>query len=652
MANEIISEIRLELDKFRSDLKDAQKAGEDAGKKAGDGLGSNVEDALSKSFGGIKGKFLALAGTIAGAFTLKESIAAASEQESAINSLNSALALNGNYSAAASASFQTFASSLQKTTTAADEAIVQGGALIATMGKLSGETLQRATQASLDLAAALNIDQSTAFNMVAKAASGHTAALGRYGIQVKQSGDESRDFANALGQLETRFHGLAQMQANTFAGAMTLTKNQFGEVLESIGNIIIKSPTMIAILKTAAKAFEDLAQMITDFAANRDLIGELGKALVTFAGYVNTYLVVPIEFAFNIMRTGVLTIATAFTGLITVIGLVGSAINDFLIKPVVDFLGGALGKLVGLIDQDLGASIANFVAQSTQATTDGLKLIGDNAAIVTAQLAQQTADASAKTFDFDVAAASENYITKAGEFFATVTPPVQTGFQALSDAVKPGGVSLMDSFAAGFVGAAMKIGGSAEAIGKTMQNLGAQIFATIGTGVTNAFASMGAALVKGENGFAAFGKAMIGVLGDIAIQAGSTFISLGIAKAIASLGSDPSAYALIGAGAALAVLGGALKAYAGGGGGGGPAAVSSAGADASGGGVAASGGTGTAQSDQATSFNDTERGAVGTKVEVNVQGNVFDRRETGLMIADVLNESFGSNGVQLAGVST
>jgi hypothetical protein len=161
-------------------------------------------------------------------------------------------------------------------------------------------------------------------------------------------------------------------------------------------------------------------------------------------------------------------------------------------------------------------------------------------------------------------------------------------------------------------------------------------------------------MAKGENGFAAFGKAMVGVLGDIAIQAGSTFIALGIAKAIASLGSDPSAYALIAAGAALSILGGALKAYAGsGGGGGGPAsggAPSGASTSGGGGGVASSGGSGTAPADtQATSFNDSQRGEVGTKVEVNVQGNVFDRRETGLMIADTINEAFGSNGITFAG---
>lgn len=644
MANEILSEIRLELDKFRSDLKDAQKAGEEAGKKSGENMGGGIEDALSKSFGGIKGKLLALAGTIAGAFTLKESIAAASEQENAINSLNSSLAIAGHYTAKASQDFQNFASSLQKTTTAADETIIQGGALIATLGKLSGETLQRATQSSLDLAAALNIDQASAFNLVAKAASGHTAALGRYGITVKQTGNESVDFANALTQLEGRFKGLATAQTNTFSGAMTVTKNQFGEVLEAIGNIIIKSPTMITILKSAAGAFEKLAETISNFAKNRDLVGEVGKILVELGHTLVTYVVAPAEFLFNLFKTGVLATATMFTGLIQVISYVGQAVTDYITKPLVDFLGGALAGLVSFIDKDLAVSINKFVQSATQGVSDGYKTIGETAKFATDALATATGDASAKVFSFDAALAADGYVSKVGEFLDAVKPQLKTKFEAMATEVAP--VGMWASFTQGFKGASDAAVKDAAKIGETMANLGKQINATISTGVTNSFAAMGAAMQKGENGFAAFGKAMIGVLGDIAIQAGSTFIGLGIAKAIASAGTDPTAYALIAAGGALAVLGGALKAYAGGGGGG-PAAASASSPDV-GGGVAANGGSGAAPATQATSFNDTQRGEVGTKVEVNVQGNVFDRRETGLMIAETINEAFGSNGVTFA----
>jgi hypothetical protein len=182
---------------------------------------------------------------------------------------------------------------------------------------------------------------------------------------------------------------------------------------------------------------------------------------------------------------------------------------------------------------------------------------------------------------------------------------------------------------------------------KTFSDIGKAAQATLGQGLANSFSAMGAAMAKGQNGFEAFGKAMIGVFGDIAVQAGSTFIGIGIGKAVASGGTDPTAYALIGAGSALAILGGALKAYAGMSGGG-PATGSAP--SANGGGVAAGGGGGFAPVEtQATTFNnEQERKDVGTAVTVNVQGNVFDRRETGMHIADVINETFGSNGITFA----
>ena len=248
-----------------------------------------------------------------------------------------------------------------------------------------------------------------------------------------------------------------------------------------------------------------------------------------------------------------------------------------------------------------------------------------------------------QVFNFDASAKAEQYIAGMTTFVESVKPVVAANFKGVSDAAKTatGEPGFFDGFAQSFMDANAKMITSAK-------NLGAQIHATIGQGVSNSFAAMGAAMAKGENGFAAFGKAMIGVLGDIALQAGAMFISLGIAKAIASLGSDPSAYALIAAGAALSILGGALKAYAGGGGGGGPASAAPS-ASGTGGGVAAGGGSGSAPNeDNGQDFNDSQRGEVGTKVEVNVQGNVFDRRETGLHIADVINETFGSNGLTLA----
>lgn len=637
MANEIVTEIRLDLDKMRADLKQAVQEAKDAGEKSGKGLGEGLETGIGKALGGMKAAFAAAAAAIGGAFTLKESISAAIEQESAINALNSAMALSGTFSAGASQHLQDLASSLQKTTVFADETIVSGEALLVTMGKLSGQGLDRATKASLDMAAALGIDAAQAFNLVSKAATGHVEALGRYGVQVKKTGDDTLTFNNALDALEKKFKGFADLQTGTFAGAMAQTKNQFGEILESIGNIIIKSPTVIAVLNALAKAFAQGADAISKWADGRDIIGELGKALIVFGGYVNTYFIAPLEFAFNIIRTGVAATATMFTGLISIIALVGSAVTDFLVKPIADLVGGALGKLVSLVDKDMGASLTNFIQTATQATADGLKSIGDQAAVITTTLADSTTEAANKVFDFNVAGGIEKYLAQADEFFTAVTPPVVANFQKISDESKAalGSPTFFDNFAQGFKDAALRMIDDGK-------RLGAAINGVVNTGLTNSFAAMGAAMAKGQNGFEAFGKALLGVLGDVAIQFGTTFIAMGIAK---TLLFDPTGPLLIAAGASLAIIGGALKAFAGGGGG----VPSTGGAGGGGGGgVATGGGAAVDPNNQAVAFNEQERKDVGTKVEVNIAGNVLDRRETGMHIADVINETFGSNGITFA----
>jgi hypothetical protein len=156
-------------------------------------------------------------------------------------------------------------------------------------------------------------------------------------------------------------------------------------------------------------------------------------------------------------------------------------------------------------------------------------------------------------------------------------------------------------------------------------------------GVGNAFASVGRALVQGKNAFEAFGKAFIGILGGLAIQLGQFFIAKGIALSL-----DPttpgSGAGLIGAGIGLTVLGGVLQ------------ALGDGGASFSGGGFGGAGGGGTGDITGGAGpgqVPDLDRNR-GTEVAINIQGNVLDRRETGLEIATVLQEFFDTNDGVLA----
>lgn len=614
MSNEILSEIRLVLDGYRKDLKTAQDEGAAAGGKAGKDFGDGIEKNLNSAFSGIKSKLLGLAAAIGGAFTLKESIAAASEQEHAIQSLNSALALSGQYSEQVSNHFLDMAASLQKTTTAADETIVQGAALIQTMGQLSGPVLERATAAALDMAAALNIDVDTAFRKVGAAASGHVASLAKYGIQVKATGNDALDFSRALEQMETRFKGLAALQTNTFDGALKQTKNQFGEVLESIGNIIIKSPTMIRMLQSSARAFETMAESIANFAKGRDIIHEILQGAIDLGQGFTTYLVLPLELGFNILNLGFETLKFIFQGFIVAV-----ASGFGLITSILAPLGGKFAEV--------NTGLQSFVESSKATLAD----FGDKVVAANDQL-----------FNFDAAAKSEEYLAKLQEFSDTVTPVVASNFAGLAEtarlAMVPSFTQGWDFIVNGFNQAFSRVSLTSDKFKADLQNKLNTAFASFRDGVATSFASIGAALVKGENAFAAFGKALLGVFGDLAIQVGTFYFLLGLGNLFLN---PAAAAAQIGAGLALIVLGGALKAVAGGGGG---APATSAGG--AGGGGAAGGATGTAPAtNDVVAFKETKPQEPQTKIELHIQGNVLDRRATGLELVDVLNEAFGSNGL-------
>jgi hypothetical protein len=183
--------------------------------------------------------------------------------------------------------------------------------------------------------------------------------------------------------------------------------------------------------------------------------------------------------------------------------------------------------------------------------------------------------------------------------------------------------------------------GVSDQMAKDAKTLSASVNRSLGQGFVNAFASVGAALVNGENAFEAFGRAVLSSFGDILIMLGTQAIFASTAMIAAPLLFGLQGAAGVAAGLALITAGGALKAFAGGAGGGASAAA--------GGGVAAGGGGGfeggELDTGGITEVAELERETPGTTVTVNVQGNILDRRETGLEIAEVINETFGSNGV-------
>lgn len=643
MANQIVTEIVLDLDKLKGQLKDAEGEGAKSGKKIGDGFGGGFEGAASKALGGIKGQLLALAGAVAGAFTLKAVVAEAMDAEDATNSFAASLRAAGKLSAESLGDFQAYASALQKITTAGDDAIVKNAALLVSVGKLSGDGLKTATQASLDLAAGLNMDLSAAFELVSKAASGNVTALSRFGVRVRKTGDEARDFQTALQKINDTFGGMAESKVNTFGGAVAQLKNAFSDTLESIGNFIVKSPVVVALIRHLGKSFSELAESLANFGQQGDFFGAIIKQALAFGQVIVTYVVKPIEFAVHAVETLATFLTAVFAFLLSTLVDTGAAIGKYLIEPVRELITGPLAALVGFFDQDAGAAFKKFSDDGSKAIADLTAKTQRDLGFLQQATVSATADAANRVFDFDVASTSAAYIAKLQEVAANAAPFAAQIAENMNSAMQPPFQAGWDFIVNGFNSAFSKVSLTSEKFRNELQVRLNSAFASFRDGVANSFQVIGAALVKGENVFSAFGKAILGLFGDLAIQLGSFYFLLGIGN----LFLNPAAAAgQIAAGIGLTVLGGALKALAGGAGGG--ASTPSA---AAGGGVAAgdAGGLGATANSTATQASEVEREKPVTSVTVQVQGNILDRRETGLALAEVINETFGSNGVVFAG---
>ena len=245
---------------------------------------------------------------------LKQGVALAQVQEDAVNKLNTALKLSGQFSTAASKELQEYASALQQTTKFGDEAIIETAALIQSLGQLDKEGLKKATAATLDLSAALGIDLNAAALLVGKAAAGEVSSFSRYGLIIKKGADNAETFATALDAINKKFGGAAAEQVKTFSGAVAQLSNTYGDTLETLGELVTKNQFFTEAIKIVngfllelqgtIKGNEDqfrsllrngllqlvqfVSQALLPFleATERNLL-KLAKAAATFRGSIN-----------------------------------------------------------------------------------------------------------------------------------------------------------------------------------------------------------------------------------------------------------------------------------------------------------------------------------------------------------------------------
>lgn len=513
-----------------------------------------------------------------------DGIGEAIEGEQAALKLASAIQSVPGATAASVTEFQKFSDQLSKLVAVDDDVINANAALLASLGRLSGQGLQDATKAALDFAAGTGVSVETAFKRLALAAEGNVAGLQKIGLQFRQGSTDAEKFQAAIQQIGNRFGGLAESQAvNTFGGLVNSLKVAFNDTTQALGELITKSPAIRELLKFIVDAFRQATDAIKLFGTSGGF-DRLLVQLVQVGSSINTYLIVPFEIFFNGISVGFAFVQTIIQGSIAIWGTLGEAIATAL---------GYLG-----IENQFTTAVKEFGEASRVAAVESVTAFAEIKSVFETPVS-------------DVIGSSiDTLSTKLKNL-----KPVITDLKATVDS---GTKEMSDDF--------FKL---QDSINKAYQN---GVVKTLSTGAQ----MIGKALAGGGASFEDFSKAVLNIMGDLAIQIGTMIVAADKAITALKLSVVGAPGVGIAAGLALIAVGGLLKTFGG----------------ASVGGVSNPSSDGTSGSfnpgvdipgiDETAKERATNQGLV-----VNVQGDILGDEASGKRLVDLMNAAFDAGGVSL-----
>ncbi len=235
-------------------------------------------------FKSMKAGYLAIGVAIAavGGIMIK-AIKAFAEQEKAEKLLNKAFSQTADNADELTEKFKKFAAEQQKVTRFGDEVTIMAAAQLQALAGLTGEGLETALKATMDLSVAQGIDLKTAALLVGKSVSSSTNALSRYGIEMKKGGTKTERLADLTDTLAKKFGGFAEAEGKTAAGMMARFSNNVGDLWEVLGaklmptlsKVITAITNLITPERDLATATDDLVKHTAEY---EEIIVKLNSA--------------------------------------------------------------------------------------------------------------------------------------------------------------------------------------------------------------------------------------------------------------------------------------------------------------------------------------------------------------------------------------
>ena len=178
------------------------------------------------------------------------------------------------------------ANTIQKTTTYGDEEIKNASALLARY-KLNTEQIAKLIPNIVDMSAAMTAAGQSGGDLqgitlaIARAAAGASGALSRYGVTLSDAeknlfdmGTQSQKVEILTKALNDRFAGAAEAMGGTYLGKVTQLENAFGDMKESIGNLLLPTGAkLITWIKEQVDWVEKLASLWRDTTTSQSMYG-------------------------------------------------------------------------------------------------------------------------------------------------------------------------------------------------------------------------------------------------------------------------------------------------------------------------------------------------------------------------------------------
>ena len=600
-----------------------------SGKGASDNFSSGFNSGLSKTFSsltkfkiGILGAAAAITATIA---TIRSLGAYAIEQEKAVNTLNTALKVSGDYTQDASVEMQRFASSLQDVTTFGDEAILSQIGFAKAMGATNDQA-KDIVRAATDMAVALNIDLNSAVRNISKTLGGYAGELGEVIPELKNLTQEQLRAGEGIALLADKYRGFAAGELNIMDGSLKQLNNTFGDFLESLGNVITKSDVARGIISGLNETLKDATNSITtpelklaeelelaeialdrlnekirirekegflaNFRDRGDDLGDIGN-LEELNKQKNDIISIMENLKFEIAQQNAEIEANAII-----------AKKDEAAK---------LKALEVQKNKDLLAELGKFGV----ITIDDINT-RENLALATLERARQRELISLQEFEIQKQSISKAFAGQRAKIVDQEVAEIVNEFKIAEQEAAAESASFMASRMASF---------------QNMANI-------VNNGISASIQSIGASFATGENFFDAFLGTVLNALGDLLIAFGTSAQVLGVTAtamkaSIIGLIGGPS----ILAGIASIAAGGALKAYASG------LGASTSGIDGSG--TTATGGVTESTTESSIDLAEVEQEEATPTLTVNIQGNYLDTEENGQYLVNAINSAISNSNVKI-----